>query len=990
MQIAKMKSKTGFFAAILLTLTVRAQPQSPPFSVSTAFWEEGLGSQRAVIDVKKPANAVFIRLVWRRHDLRPEAKRFLIVDALNGDAIRNIKRIRVDRESCELIFGPVTRSGSFFFYYLPFEVMHGSGNYGKNYLPPEPSADPSWLASCPLPAKCARADVREIQARTSFDSFYPMEVIPTDREKRAFLAANHAEYLLFPEDRSFPIRMKDEIPFKWLKMKFPGAFSGEARINEYYPFQVGIFARKDLQNVKVRFSGLKSPTGVVIPASSMTCFNTDGIAPDGNPFAKRVDVKKGKVQPLWIGVDIPRRIQPGAYEGAVIVSPQNAPAQAVNVRIRIIGKLLVDRGDGEPWRHSRLRWLNSTLGIDDDAVPPYTPIRISAANRFGILGRDVEVSANRLPSSIKSWGAEILQAPVRFDILTVSGKMKFDPFRRVSSTVAQGRRSSDFITRNRNARLKLSASLEADGYIRYRYEIKALRDLDITDIRLEIPFRAEAAQYMMGMGFPGGFVPEKYETGWKGPYDSFWIGNTYGGLHCELRGTTYSGPLLNLYKPEYPTSWSNGGKGGFSARKEGHTVLACAYCGSRKIATGAGIEFEFAFIITPVKKVDTNRQFSERYYHNGNNPWPSDEEAAAGVKIINVHHANKYNPYINYPFLAQKEMRSFIDAWHKRGIKVKIYYTIRELTTHLPELWALRSLGDEVLADGDGGGYPWLREHLAKGYVPQWYHHFDDDPLLGVDAAVLTAAGSSRWYNYYVEGLAWLVKNMDIDGLYLDDVAFDRNMLKRMRKVMERIKPGCQIDLHSNTAFSKGPAVQYAEFFPYIDKLWFGESFLYDDMPPENWLVEVSGIPFGLMGDMLQGGGNAWRGMVYGMALRYPWLTKGVICDPRAIWKVWDDFGIADARMIGYWDNHPVVSASDPRVRATAYVKNGKTLISLASWASSRCDVKLDIDWNALGLDPAKARFTAPVIPAFQPAQEFGIHEPIPVEPKKGWLLLIE
>ena len=299
-------------------------------------------------------------------------------------------------------------------------------------------------------------------------------------------------------------------------------------------------------------------------------------------------------------------------------------------------------------------------------------------------------------------------------------------------------------------------------------------------------------------------------------------------------------------------------------------------------------------------------------------------------------------------------------------MKVKIYYTIRELTTHLPELWALRSLGTEVLAGGDGGGYPWLREHLVRGYAPQWYHHFDDDPSLGVDAAVRTAAGSSRWHNYYVEGLAWLIRNMDIDGLYLDDVAFDRSMLKRMRKVMERIKPGCLIDLHSDTGLSKGPAVQYAEFFPYIDKLWFGESFLYDEMSPENWLVEVSGIPFGLMGDMLQGGGNAWRGMVYGMALRYPWLTEGVICDPRAIWKAWDDFGIADARMIGYWDKHPAVSTSDtPEIRATAYVKNGKTLISLASWAASRRDVRLDIDWRALGLDPAKAKITAPAIPAF-------------------------
>ena len=37
-------------------------------------------------------------------------------------------------------------------------------------------------------------------------------------------------------------------------------------------------------------------------------------------------------------------------------------------------------------------------------------------------------------------------------------------------------------------------------------------------------------------------------------------------------------------------------------------------------------------------------------------------------------------------------------------MKVKIYYTVRELTNRAPELWALRTLGDEVLADGPGGG----------------------------------------------------------------------------------------------------------------------------------------------------------------------------------------------------------------------------------------------------------------------------------------------
>ena len=40
----------------------------------------------------------------------------------------------------------------------------------------------------------------------------------------------------------------------------------------------------------------------------------------------------------------------------------------------------------------------------------------------------------------------------------------------------------------------------------------------------------------------------------------------------------------------------------------------------------------------------------------------------------------------------------------------------------------------------------------------------------------------NRWHNYYVEGMNWLVDNIGIDGIYLDDVAFDRVTMKRVKK----------------------------------------------------------------------------------------------------------------------------------------------------------------------------------------------------------------
>ncbi|MBN2175880.1 MAG: hypothetical protein JW731_17250, partial [Bacteroidales bacterium] len=517
----------------------------------------------------------------------------------------------------------------------------------------------------------------------------------------------------------------------------------------------------------------------------------------------------------------------------------------------------------------------------------------------------------------------------------------------------------------------------------------------ILDVFLELPFHPSVGQYVKGMGFRGDEIPISHKTRWEGPHDSFWIGNHKGGLHCELRGSDYHGPMLNLFHTDYPDSWYNHNEGHFSLKKSGDEIHASVHSGKRTLKADEEIAFEFSLLPTPVKKRNTYDHFTNRYYHNARNPWPTEEALDAGVKIINVHHGNTINPYINYPFIATREMKEFIDHWHNEGLKVKIYYTVREITNHTTEIWALRSLGDEILRGSEGselpwyrgGGYPWLVEHFVNDYTRAWYHPFGDG---FVDAAILTAPGDSRWYNYYVEGLSWLAKNIGIDGLYLDDVTYDRRILKRMRKVMVQENSGCIIDLHSCDPFSIGPANQYAEFFPYVDKLWFGEGFKYNEMSPDNWFVEVSGIPFGLMGDMLQDGGNRWLGMVYGMSVRMPWYTNGVYSDPRQVWKVWDDFGIADSEMVGYWEDHCPVRTSSPDVLATVYRKNDRALIALGNWSDEDLDVKLIIDWPALGLDRNKSMLFAPEIKDFQPERTFGIDESIPVKSKQGWLLYVE
>jgi len=228
-----------------------------------------------------------------------------------------------------------------------------------------------------------------------------------------------------------------------------------------------------------------------------------------------------------------------------------------------------------------------------------------------------------------------------------------------------------------------------------------------------------------------------------------------------------------------------------------------------------------------------------------------------------------------------------------------------------------------------------------------------------------------------------------IDGLYIDDLAFDRTTMKRVRKVLDRNRPGSLIDVHSANQYDPHDgfgscANVYLEHFPYINRLWFGEYFD-PNSPPDFWLTELSGIPYGLMGEMLQDGGNRWRGMLYGMTARMAYDGN----DPSPIWKVWDDFKIQESEMFGYWSPRCPVKTDNKDVLATAYVGRNKSLISLASWAAEDVQVRLSVDWRALGIDPAKAVFIAPEVRDFQPAARFQPDAPIPVSKAKGWLLIL-
>ncbi|MHC4123531.1 MAG: glycoside hydrolase domain-containing protein [Planctomycetota bacterium] len=988
--------------------------QSIPRTV--ASWDLKLGNHRARVKIEQAAQAVWVHIPWRRCDNEPAKKGIIVKYGPTGEEVKNVFTAKVNNEFGDIVFEPEMGSGEYHIYYLPIVEDSGWLSHSK-YREPQKTAQSEWLNNNGLNPekikvgqleKLPKARLVDLQSISEWDEYGPMEIIATRTEVRKLVSEHSTKkYLLFPEDRRYPIRLSRYLPLRWIQKGVSDKFSGTACRNEFYTFQLGVFAaRAPVYDVEVEFESLKpvSFSAKPIPATAMQCFNLEGTDWLGQSFTRAFSVDKGKVRALWFGVQIPSDAKPGQYIGAVTVKPMGQEPTRVNLDLTVEDRLLEDSGDSEPWRHSRLRWLNSRIGSENTPTKGFEPLKVSG-NSVSCFGRKVSLGDDGFVSGIKSYfsssvtklvdgGREILDEPVRFIVLDSNGEtVQWCDVEKIRFTEKTDGKVA-WVSKSRNDRLtlQLEGLMEFDGFIEYKLTLSAQRAVEVKDVYLEIPQRSDAARYMMGMGHKGGVRPAKHIWKWdqKNRQESVWLGDINAGLRCQLKSENYERPFVNIYyhyKPlNLPPAWNNNGKGGvLIEQRDGNQVALRAYGGSRTIQPGRPLHFDFTLLVTPFKKIDTKTHWGNRFHHKPGNLKEPEKIKQMGVNIINVHQGNICNPYINYPFLTIDELREYINKVHAEDIRVKLYYTVRELSNHAVELDALRSFGDEILTVGkDRPGNTWLQEHLVDNYLSAWYEKHTKD------ASIITS-GMSRWHNYYLEGLDWLAKNTGINGLYLDGVAYDRDIMKRVRRILERNDSASLIDLHTwdsskfAAAGCESAANLYMEHLPYIDRLWFGECFSYDKLSSDFWLIEISGIPFGLMGEMLHAGGNPWCGMVYGMTGRLGWGGK-----PGEIWKFWDEFGMEDTEMIGYWDPACPVTTDQKDVHATVYRKKDKMLIALASWAGIKVDVNLKLKDKSLLVNPDKAVLVAPEIKGFQPAVEIKLSESIPVESRKGWLLILD
>ncbi len=993
-----------------LLLACGALADGPPerWVAAEKPWDRGLGTHRVVVKVpelQSGVRGVTATMEWRRPDRDPAKKAVIVHDLKTGQRVTNVDVQDVSNESGRIIFEPVSGPGEYAVYFLPAKIEGGAFPVGK-YLPPEKTADDLWHrqhgTASGVAERRPHAEIVRWEAISAHDAWTDMEVIASEAEHRECAKASGTDKggvaVLVPA-KGQSVRMFDRLP-RVLAGQRPG---GEAttlvgRPGEHLVFQVVLWSpERALTDVRVTVS----------KSDEIRCLTTDRTDWNGQRSTSRLDVPAGKVQPLWFEAELPATAGSEPITVTFTEGDAGTPVGTCFLTLKAEGEPVKDHGDGDPQSFSRLRWLNSTTAVDDEPVKGYEPLVVTGRT-IRCLGRELELGENGLPVQIRSYfnkavtkvmdkpQVELLRFPVNL-VAAISGspELVFEgakmQFTKRSGAAVEWKSTAT----SAETKTLLRGRMEFDGSIHYKISVEAGgKAVNLDDLTLSISREPESAHYVLGLQHETGLNPDKWQWRWNTAekhQDSVWTGVPNAGLRVQLKADNYVRPSVNIHykrRPlNNPTSWNGSGTG--YIEQHGKDQLWCA-SGPVTLQPGQPLHFDFDLLITPFHPLRTSEQWSERYFHTGGVPQDYakylDNAKAAGANIVNIHQGNWLNPYINYPFLTADKLGAFAAAAHDRGMRAKYYYTVRELSNWAPELFAFRSMGDELLMSGKGGGHPWGEERLAGNYWQAWF-----EP--GVQDVSFLTQPMSRLHNYYVEGLRWLCDNAGCDGIYLDDISYDRAIMLRARKVLDRHCPrGGRIDLHSWNEFHDGGAWAHCpnifmDSMPFVDRLWFGEGHHYSGPPPEHFLVEISGIPFGLMGEMLEGGGNPWFGLVHGCTGRLGWGGN-----PREVWQLWDDFGVQDAEFIGWWagDECPV-RAADPLVKATVWKKADATLVAVANFSGEAKSAELKIDWKALGLDPARAKFFLP--PLAQMKQRAALLDPtrpLALKPHAGAVFMLD
>ncbi len=800
---------------------------------------------------------------------------------------------------------------------------------------------------------------------------------------------------IFYLDRATPCKKFDDFSILEKATEIKGDLNLECEKGEYFTVPLLLVSENETEYVSVC-----TDNGLV------TCLNTQGTDKYGNKFTKSIEISKSLIQPVYICFDT---LCSADKTLSAVITVKGDNEYKIPLSVTQVGdKNIKNQGFDDLWRLSRLKWLNSDAFRDNSCTKPYIPVS-GNAETVSLLGRRLYFGNDCQLQNAESFFDEsvllcetpqksLLSKPFAFDVYGenfVYGKPVY---------IQKG--DNAIITNSgesQNLLLNVTCEIFYEGMLRYSVKLTAKNDCSFENISLSETFANESSLYSNGLGKWGGKFEDITHKWNKWHQDCMFISSVNCGARVKFKAENYVRPLTNIYYENKSmvipqTTWANNDNGVIKCMRTAQGAFLCAETGAYSLNKGESRSFDYEIHVTPFTPVDYKKHYATRYMHRGLAGRSVEdiinEAKESKSNYIIVHHGSEYHPYINYPFIANNYLKPLVDAAHKEGIGVKVYYTLREHGTKMAELFAYKSLGDEIIFYKENGVYckwpegkdTWLAEYLGEACIPAWRVLYKKGPFAGEHDISFLVNPDTRLDNYYVEGLKWLIDEIHIDGIYVDDTALDRATFERARKAIDTKTglPGL-IDMHMCNHENDGQgnascANMYTDIFPFIDDLWIGEFYYYDKMTPEGIMCEVAGLPYGKAGSMLHDGGNLWIGMIFAMSTRR--YSEESLPVSNAIYCIWDSFGIQDSTLLGFWHSKNPFATDVENVVVSAYVKDNEALVCVCNFTDEEHNINIKCDTQLLGYTPSCVEKLK--IENFQEYGVIDLSEKQTVKPRQG------
>jgi len=758
-------------------------------------------------------------------------------------------------------------------------------------------------------------------------------------------------------DRTEKIIHFDDLSILKTKDKIEDSVKLTMSENEVFVFQLAAVSETDDVIRKITSSG----------DVHISCINIDVVDKYGIEKHQSVNLTGNIIQPLFFTAKADKL---GERQGkSRITIEMEKESISFDILFHITTRPVENNGYNDLWRLSRINWLNSDLCIDDTVIQPYTSPAIIDDNLV-ILGREIELGTYGLPQQIDSKFNEAieLENSVQKKLFYSPSAFYIDgaplPDGKTNKRLYNNRIESISISENCDYSAEIKSVLRYEGLMEYSVKITPKKDFKADNVSLDFYVSNDCSLLMHGLGHRASKA-ENLEFKWDNQkqQDSLFIGSVNCGMRVKFKAEKYIRPLINIFYKNLPLrvpaeTWDNNGLGGIRVKKHNNYTHISAFTGEFDFKAGETRDFLFEIHITPLKPIDYKKAFLVRYCHNNklkNEIKEIDTADNNGLTHVIFHQGNMIMPFINYPFYETDRLKNAVAYAKKKGIGIKLYYTEREHSNHMAETFVYKALGNEIILRKKGVSHSWQKEkpqwlvdNFGEDIIPGWFVKYKHGKYKNDHDISFIVRPDTRLDNYYIEGLNWLVDNIGIKGIYIDDTSLDRTTLERAKKVLQRTDGLIDMHMWNHEEVRAGDVScmnLYTEIIPFLDSVWLGEGFFYKKYSPEYMLAEVSGIPYGVTGQMLEGGGDLYLGMLYGMNNRYGWHYKNAVL----MYKVWDDFGITDSKMLGYWHSKNPVKTSNSNVLVTTYLKEDSALICIYNFADRIQKFSLDINPELLG-----------------------------------------